>query len=167
MTHVGRDSPLMKRPRPAAIATACWPRSRKRVDDQLTQQRDHVLKEFSLDNKDGALARLVSELTTNHGDLSKDLQTKIDVVVKEFSLNDENSALSRLVQNVDRAQRTITNEFSLDNETSCLSRLKRELMRTAGHVRKEEPAVSGRGESLAGQDRHARGKKPSSRRGTA
>src|SRR4029077_19939950 len=37
------------------------------------------------------------------------------------------SALSRLVQNVDRAQRTITNEFSLDSDTSALSRLKREL----------------------------------------
>ena len=86
-----------------------------------------MLKEFSLDNKDGALARLLGELTTNHGDVGKALQTKIDTVIKEFSLNEENSALSRLVQNVTRAQRTITNEFSLDNDTSCLSKLKREL----------------------------------------
>ena len=40
---------------------------RKSVDDQLTRQRDHLLNEFSLDNKDGALARLLGELTTNHG----------------------------------------------------------------------------------------------------
>jgi hypothetical protein len=101
---------------------------RTSVETQLAHHRDHVLKEFSLDYKDGALCRLVHELTTKHGDLSKGLQEKIDVIVKEFSLNEEGSALSRLVLNVSQAQRTITNEFSLDSETSCLSRLKRELV---------------------------------------
>ena len=99
-----------------------------------------MLKEFSLDNKEGALARLVGELSTNHGDLTKDLQTRIDVVMKEFSLNEENSALSRLVQNVDRAQRTITSEFSLDNETSALSRLKRELLELLAATEKKNQA---------------------------
>jgi hypothetical protein len=98
------------------------------VEAQLTKQRDQLVNEFSLDNKEGALARLVQELSTNHGDVGKALQTKIDAVIKEFSLNEEGSALSRLVQNVSQAQRTITNEFSLDSETSCLSRLKRELV---------------------------------------
>jgi hypothetical protein len=101
---------------------------RTSVEAQLTHHRDHVLKEFSLDHKDGALCRLVNELTAKHGDLSKVLQEKIDVVVKEFSLNEEGSGLNRLIQNVSQAQRTITSEFSLDNETSCLSRLKRELV---------------------------------------
>jgi hypothetical protein len=127
MAHVGRESPLMKQLDPQQ-SQGLLAVLKQTVDGQLTQQRDQVLKEFSLDNKDGALARLVGELSTKHGDLTKDLQTRIDVVVKEFSLNEENSALSRLVQNVDRAQRTITSEFSLDNETSALSRLKRELL---------------------------------------
>ncbi len=126
VAHVGRDSALMKLldPRQSdGLLTSLG----KTVDDQLTQQRDHLLKEFSLDNKEGALCRLITQLTSNHGDLSKDIQTKIDVIIKEFSLNEENSALSRLVHNVTQAQRTITNEFSLDSDTSCLSRLKREL----------------------------------------
>jgi hypothetical protein len=101
---------------------------RSSVEEQLAQHRNHVLKEFSLDHKDGALCRLVNELTAKHGNLSKNLQEKIDAVMKEFSLNEEGSALNRLVQNVTHAQRTITNEFSLDSETSCLSRLKRELV---------------------------------------
>jgi hypothetical protein len=126
LTHVGRDSALMKLldPQQSDGLLTCL---RKTVDEQLLQQRDHLLKEFSLDNKDGALTRLITQLTNNHGDLSKDIQKKIDVIIKEFSLNEENSALSRLVQNVQHAQRTITNEFSLDSDTSCLSRLKREL----------------------------------------
>ncbi len=126
-TMVTQISPLMKHldPQQSEGLLAVLKIS---VESQLIQHRDHVLREFSLDHKGGALSRLVNELTTKHGDLSKDLQKKIDDVVKEFSLNEEGSALSRLVQNVTQAQRTITNEFSLDSDTSCLSRLKRELV---------------------------------------
>ena len=126
MAHIGPSSALMKQLSPdqsqGLIAVL-----KGNFDAQLGQQRDHLLKEFSLDNADGALCRLVKELNLKHGDLSTALQSKIDVVIKEFSLNEENSALSRLVKNVDQAQRTITNEFSLDNERSALRRLKSEL----------------------------------------
>ena len=126
LSHVGTNSPLMKQLSPDQ-SQGLLAVLRTNVETQLGQQRERLLKEFSLDNADGALSRLVKELTSKHGDLSKDLQGKIDVVVKEFSLDEENSALSRLVQNVDRAQRTITSEFSLDNERSALRRLKMEL----------------------------------------
>jgi hypothetical protein len=126
LDHVGTNSPLMKVLSPdqsqGLLATL-----KSVVESQLGQQRERILKEFSLDNGDGALARLVRELSQKHGDLSKDLQQRIDQVVKEFSLDQEDSALSRLVRNVDRAQRTITSEFSLDNEQSALRRLKSEL----------------------------------------
>ena len=75
VTHVGRDSALMKLLDPQQ-SDGLLTTLRKTVDDQLTHQRDHVLKEFSLDNKEGALSRLVSELTTNHGDLGKDCKPK-------------------------------------------------------------------------------------------
>jgi hypothetical protein len=126
LSHVGQNSPLMKHLSPDQ-SQGLLAVLRGNVENQLSQQRERLLKEFSLDNAEGALCRLVKELTAKHGDLSKDLQGKIDVVVKEFSLDEENSALSRLVQNVDRAQRTITSEFSLDNEQSGLRRLKTEL----------------------------------------
>jgi hypothetical protein len=126
-TMFGQIGPLMKHLDPQQ-SEGLLAVLRNSVEAQLAQHRDHVLKEFSLDHSEGALCRLVKELSAKHGDLSKDLQLKIDAVVKEFSLNEEGSALSRLVQNVTQAQRTITNEFSLDSETSCLSRLKRELV---------------------------------------
>ncbi|MCA9646489.1 MAG: hypothetical protein KC492_37645, partial [Myxococcales bacterium] len=100
---------------------------RKVVDAELAKQREHLLREFSLDNKEGSLKRLVDEITGKHGDLSKDLQGKIDEVIKEFDLNQEDSALKRLVNNMERAQRTITSEFSLDNAESSLTRLKEHL----------------------------------------
>ncbi len=133
-TQLGRESPLMRQLDPEQ-SSGLLARLQKTVDEQLQRQRDHVLREFSLDVPDSALRRLVDELSGKHGDLQKGLGQKIDEVVKEFSLDEENSALSRLVRNVDRAQRTITSEFSLDNDESGLSRLKRELLTILGaHV---------------------------------
>lgn len=135
LTHVGRESPLMKMLDPAQ-SEGLLSALRGAVEGQLTKQSEQVLREFSLDNREGALARLVAELHTKHGDLTKDLKEKIDEVVKEFSLDDDASALSRLVRNVDRAQRTITDEFRLDNEQSALSRLKTMLEKTQGEIHK-------------------------------
>ncbi|HMO85293.1 MAG TPA: hypothetical protein PKC18_10270, partial [Lacipirellulaceae bacterium] len=124
--HLGENSPLLKWLSPDQ-SQGLLAALRSNVEVQLQTQRERLLREFSLDNADGALSRLIKELNAKHGDLSQDLQKKIDVVIKEFSLDEENSALSRLVRNVDRAQRTITSEFSLDNEQSALRRLRSEL----------------------------------------
>jgi hypothetical protein len=122
VSHVGEQSPLLRLLDPNQ-SKGLLAVLRETVEAQLTAQRNSVLREFSLDNKEGALARLVGELSAGNGEITKALGEKIDAVVREFSLDEENSALSRLVRNVDRAQRTIASEFSLDNETSALSRL--------------------------------------------
>src|SRR5262245_60362583 len=121
--HFGEGSPLRKLLTPDE-SQGLIRALHDTFDEQLTQQRDRILEEFSLNNKEGALSRLIDELNAHHGKLTGNLQEKIDGVVKEFSLDEENSALSRLVKNVEGAQRTITREFSLDNEASALSRLK-------------------------------------------
>lgn len=120
--HFGRQSPLMKVLDPNE-SEGLLRALAQTLDTQLAAQRTHVLREFSLDNKEGALARMVNELTTNHGQLTEALEKKIETVVSEFSLDKEDSALSRLVRNVDGAQKTIAREFSLDNEASALSRM--------------------------------------------
>jgi len=125
--HFGAESPLMNLLNPDQ-SKGLLASLRQTLDEQLNTQREHMLSEFSLDNKEGALSRLVSELVDNHGEASGQLQEKIDELMRQFSLNDDDSALSQLVRNVDRAQKTITNEFSLDDEGSALARLKRELL---------------------------------------
>ncbi|MGB6043925.1 MAG: hypothetical protein WBF93_12270 [Pirellulales bacterium] len=127
MAYVGRESPLLKMLDPKE-SDGLLSALRKSLDEELGSQRRQILDQFSLDNKEGALARLIKELQENHGELNTALQEKIQVVVKEFSLDDENSALSRLVSNVAKAQRTITSEFSLDNKESSLARMKNELL---------------------------------------
>jgi hypothetical protein len=133
LAHFGESSPLMKVLSPTE-SQGLLAALRDTVGTQLTQQRETVLKEFSLDNRQGALARLVDELTQKHGQLADKLQDKINTVVKEFSLDEENSALSRLVRNVDRAQKTISNEFSLDNKDSAFSRLQGLLQTTSDAI---------------------------------
>ena len=134
MAHFGAGSPLMTMLSPDQ-SQGLLAALRDTVDEQLVRQREHVLGQFSLDNKEGALARFISELTERQGELSSELHIKLDDVVRQFSLDDENSALSRLVRNVERAQRTITSEFSLDSDESALARLKRELLKLLGEER--------------------------------
>lgn len=100
------------------------------LEGGVRAQREQVLREFSLDNREGALARLLAELTDHQGRLRGEFQEDLTKVVGEFSLDDENSALSRLVARVDHAQRGIVEQFSLDDERSALSRLRKELMST-------------------------------------
>ena len=125
--HIGPESALMKLVDPehkgGLLSTISG-----LVQEELVGQRDRILAEFSLDNRDGSLARLVAELRQGHGKLTEDLEGRIDEMVSEFSLDDEGSALSRLVHRVERAQQQITNEFSLDSDESALARMKKEIL---------------------------------------
>lgn len=129
VAHVGERSPLLKLLTPDE-SQGLMKALRDMVDVQLCQQRDRVLREFSLDNKEGALARLINEIVSSHGQLNGKLQEQINAVVKEFSLDNNDGALARLVDKVTRAQQTINSEFSLDNEQSAFSRLNRMLEKT-------------------------------------
>jgi hypothetical protein len=100
----------------------------RRVGESLDVQRERILAQFSLDDRESALSRLVQELAERHGALGRGLEEKIGEVVAEFSLDDEDSALSRLVGRVERAQRQISSEFSLDQEGSALARMRGELL---------------------------------------
>ena len=102
----------------------------------LQEQQDQILREFSLDNKESALSRLVSELESSNGELRTDLQNKVDTLAGEFSLDKPDSALSRLVGRVETAHKAISSEFSADNENSAIARLSRMLEDTSRQIDK-------------------------------
>lgn len=124
--HIGDGSPLMRVLDPDA-GDGLTAALRQCVEVQLTDQRQRVLEQFSLDNKESALCRFLKEVQQHYDGVSGDLTGKIDRVVAEFSLDKEESALSRLVGRVTDAQQTITREFSLNDDNSALSRLRGEL----------------------------------------
>ncbi len=131
--HFGSDSPLMKLLSPKE-SEGLLRALGETLQTALSDQRKRVLDEFSLDNHDGALSRLVKKLTENTGEVNRDLQKRIDEVVKEFSLDTKDSALSRLVRRVTKAQRIISREFSLDEEGSALSRMSKHLQSTSDAI---------------------------------
>jgi len=131
---VGEHSPLIRILDPEASDGLLTALSQS-LEKTLGEQRERILNEFSLNNKEGALSRLVLELTESHGEVSEALEKRIDEVVREFSLDHQDSALSRLVGRVEQAQRKISSEFSLDEEGSALARMKRELLEVIGTQR--------------------------------
>ena len=120
--HIGANSPLMKLLNPEE-SDGLVSSIRSTISTVVGEEQEHILSEFSLDNDQGALKRLVTELTQANGKLKTDLAAEIGNVVQEFSLDKEDSALSRLVKRVESAEETITKEFSLDEQGSALSRL--------------------------------------------
>ena len=126
-SHLGTESPLLKHLDPSE-ADGLLSRLNQVIDTALTEQRRGVLEQFSLDNPDSALTRLVRQITDRQGKLREDLAEDYGKMVAQFSLDDDNSALSRLVRQVESAQRGIVEQFSLDQEASALNRLKKELL---------------------------------------
>lgn len=120
--HIGGDSPLLRLLAPDESEGVVASLS-KAVAETLDLQRSHILRQFSLDDKESALSRLVSEMTGTNGKLRDDFGKDVAKLHQEFSLDNENGALSRLVGSVERAQRTISDQFSLNNKESALCRV--------------------------------------------
>ena len=125
--HVGEASPILKHLSPTQsdgfLATL-----QQAIEETLQVSRDHILGQFSLDDKGSALSRLVTEITGSNGKLRADLAADIDTVRKEFSLDQPDGALSRLVKRVDDTTAQVRSSLTLDNETSPLAVLRRELL---------------------------------------
>lgn len=161
---VGKDSPLLKLLSPGE-SNEFLKALHAAVSAELECQRTQVLREFSLDNKEGALSRLVGELTENNGNLRTDLQNKIDALVKQFSFDDEQSALSRMSRTVATTNEAISRHLTLDDEKSALYRLRRELLEVLGQhtkcyqdfqteVRATLESMQARREEAAASTRH-------------
>jgi len=120
--HIGSDSPLLKMLSPEQ-SNGVLALLGETVETSLKGHRKVILGQFSLDDKESALSRLVEELTGENGRLRKELAEDVDAVRQEFSLDNEDGALSRLVTRVEAANDTIMKEFSRDNENSAINRM--------------------------------------------
>lgn len=135
MAHVGKDSPMMQVLDPNASNGLIY-QFAQATEKTLSDQRERILREFSLDNGEGALNRLVAELKNNHGDVGKALQESIHTVTKEFDLNQDDSALARLVNRVENAQKRISSEFDLNQDGSALAQMQKKLLEVIESQRK-------------------------------
>lgn len=120
--HIGPNSPLLQMLSPdqrKGILAAL----KECLDLVLGEQSKSIVGQFSLDDKESALSRLIAEITEKNGGLRQELASDLETIRKEFSLDNDEGALSRLVHRVERANRTILDEFSADNELSALNKM--------------------------------------------
>src|SRR5476651_2497886 len=87
-----------------------------KLRDDLAQDVQKLHQEFSLDNDQGALSRLVARVEKAQNTISE-----------EFSLDKKQSALCRQVGLMETANATISANLTLDDEKSPLFRLRKEL----------------------------------------
>jgi hypothetical protein len=121
-SRLGDNSPIFKLLSPTE-SSGLRAQVADTVRAALQEQREIVLREFTLDAKGSALSRLVAEIRASQGDLKAELGNQIQAVVGEFSLDHPDSALARLVARVEVAQKTIADQFSVDNEHSAINKL--------------------------------------------
>jgi hypothetical protein len=126
---LGPGSPLLAKLDPEAAGSVIASIA-KTVATALDEQRERIVKQFSLDDSDSALSRLLGEITDKNGGLKKELTESIQDVVKEFSLDNEQSALSRMKNMVESTNKQICANLTLDQEDSALARLRREVVKT-------------------------------------
>jgi hypothetical protein len=124
--YVGEGSPLLDLLDPEG-ANGLLAGVKKAFEQTAEGQREAMAREFSLDNSDGALSRLVTEISSLQRKSGEDLEKVTLALAKEFSLDRKDSALSRLVTRVEQSQASLEREFSLDQEDSALARLLREV----------------------------------------
>ena len=124
--HLGADSPIFRMLSPTQ-ADGLKAQLEQTFEAALAEQRAQLLREFSLDNNESALARLVRQISTLQGDLKTGLTEQIENLVKEFSTDNEQSLLSRLIGKLQETSAQIDSNLTLDNDQSALARVKREL----------------------------------------
>jgi hypothetical protein len=120
--HIGSTSPLLKLLSPDQ-QQGLLVSLRDALQGVVTKHAGHMAGQFSLDDKDSALSRLVASITERNGLLRKELATDLATIRSEFSLDNEEGALSRLVSQFHLANQKILDEFSADNEESALVRM--------------------------------------------
>jgi hypothetical protein len=110
--NVGENSGIFKLLSPTD-RTGVIARMEKVLADALDQQKNDIVGQFSLDNQESALSRLVREVNGLQDGLKKEFDERIQTVSKEFSLDKKDSALSRLL---DRTLETY-NEMARTNNS--------------------------------------------------
>lgn len=142
---LGPQSPLMKHLSPSN-AEGLLHSITSAVRGVSEQQRDRLLREFTLDNPDGALARVVGELKGRQGKLENGLTDLVKALAAELSLDKDGSAVSRLRRDVlevldGQAKRSVDFEKEMRGMLESMAARKEECARSTRHGEEFEVAV--------------------------
>lgn len=120
--HVGQNSPLFKMLSPEQ-SNGLLKQVQAVIRSALESQRTELINQFSLDNENSALARMIRQISDINGQMRGELSEDFAKIRKEFSVEDQGSLLSKLLNQIRESQQLITCEFSFDNSHSAISKL--------------------------------------------
>jgi hypothetical protein len=127
--HLGKDSVLLQTLSPdrskGVIAAL-----NEVLAESVRAQNEVIAGQFTLDNADSALSRLIRRISDENGQLRKGFGEDVSLLRKEFSLDNRDGSLSRLISQVEQSRKAIVQEFSPENESSVLSRIGKLLTQT-------------------------------------
>ncbi len=124
--YLGADSPIARLLTPNESNTLLTA-LHGTVNDLVANHLSRVLHEFSLDNREGVLVRLIDEVNARNGQLTGNVQSTVQTMAQEFSLDKADSVLNKLIRQMESTQQQVKAEFTLDNKESALSRVRAEL----------------------------------------
>jgi len=127
--HLGKDSALLQTlssDRSKGLVAAL----NEVLTDSVRAQNEVIAGQFTLDNDESGLSRLIRRISDENGQLRKGFGEDVSLLRKEFSLDNRDGSLFRLISQVDQSRKAIIQEFSPENESSILSRIGKLLAQT-------------------------------------
>jgi hypothetical protein len=125
--HVGESSELLKILSPDQ-KDGLISQLQRQFQATLGEQSEHILEQFSLDQEDSAMNRLIKSITDSNGALKEELSGDVDRMKAEFSLDNKESALSRIVLQLQKNEESISKNLTLDREDSPMARMRRDFI---------------------------------------
>ena len=125
--HVGESSELLKILSPDQ-KDGLISQLQGQFQATLGEQSEHILEQFSLDQEDSALNRMIKSITDSNGTLKEELSGDVDRMKAEFSLDNKESALSRIVLQLQKNEESISQNLTLDREDSPMARMRRDFI---------------------------------------
>ena len=125
--HVGESSELLKILSPDQ-KDGLISQLQGQFQATLGEQSKQILEQFSLDQEDSALNRLIKSITDSNGTLKAELSGDVDRMKAEFSLDNKESALSRIVLQLQKNEESISQNLTLDREDSPMARMRRDFI---------------------------------------
>lgn len=134
--HVGAKSELLKKLSPDQ-KDGLIQQFQEQFRKTLGEQSREILGQFSLDQEDSAINRLIRSISDSNGELKEELSDDVVRLQGEFSLDNKNSALNHIMNQLAKNEESIARNLTLDRDDSPMARMRKEFLELLEKENKE------------------------------
>lgn len=125
--HVGAKSELLKKLSPDQ-KDGLIQQFQEQFRKTLGEQSREILGQFSLDQEDSAINRLIRSISDSNGELKEELSDDVVRLQGEFSLDNKESALNHIMNQLAKNEESIARNLTLDRDDSPMARMRKEFL---------------------------------------